>query len=258
MVIRSLSFGEHQSKTALNLAMKHAITLRILVVEDDTRMLELLCRGLRESGHAVMPASDGQSGLELATGFSFDIIVLDIGLPHLDGYDITRALRAQEKAARIIMLTARDTEDDIIRGLDLGADDYLIKPFSFPELLARIQALARPALGSGAHTQLALDPARLTVMRNNTAIQLTRTEFLLLSSLTEVAGRPVARHQLIESVWGKQHSVHSNTLDVLVNALRAKLDAPFASKLISTVRGTGYCLRLEETYKAAEDEEFIA
>jgi DNA-binding response OmpR family regulator len=222
--------------------MTDKIKLRVLVVEDDARMLDLLCRGLREEGHAVMPASDGQAGLELATSFSFDVIVLDIGLPQLDGFNVTQALRMRNKTVAILMLTARDAEDDIIRGLDLGADDYLIKPFSFPELIARLQAVARTTQARDVQAQLVLDPARLMVTRENTPIQLTRTEFLLLSSLTQVPGQPVARQSLIESVWGKEHPISANTLDVLVNALRGKLDAPFHSRMIQTVRGIGYRL----------------
>jgi DNA-binding response OmpR family regulator len=235
--------------------MKDTIKLRILVVEDDTRMLDLLCRGFREIGHAVMPASDGQAGMELATGFSFDIIVLDIGLPYHDGYVITQALRARNKMVPILMLTARDTQDDILRGFDLGADDYLVKPFSFPELVARLQALARPTQSRVTNAQLVLDPARLTVIRNNTTIQLTRTEYLLLSLLAGMVGEPVSRQYLVESLWGKQHPLHSNTLDVLVNALRGKLDAPFDTKLIFTVRKLGYGLRTDPMRSNAAYEE---
>jgi len=232
----------------LQASMRDKITLRILVVEDDMRMLEQLCRGLREEGHAVMPASDGQAGLELATAFGFDVIVLDIGLPLMDGFNVTHALRMQNKTVAILMLTARDAEDDVIRGLDQGADDYLVKPFSFPELIARLQAVSRTNQEHPAQGQLMLDPARLTVKRDNLPIQLTRTEFLLLSSLKQVAGQPVPRQSLIESIWGKQQMIPSNTLDVLVNALRGKLETSFHARMIQTVRGIGYRLLTESVH----------
>lgn len=241
-----------------NPSMKEKVTLRILVVEDDIRMLELLCRGLREEGHAVMPASDGRNGLELATAFEFDVIVLDIGLPFVDGFDVTRALRKQNKTVAILMLTARDTEDDIIHGFDQGADDYLIKPFSFPELIARLRAVSRTNQLHATQGKLVLEPARLTVTRDNMQIQLTRTEFLLLSSLTQFSGRPVTRQNLIESVWGKQQLIPPNTLDVLVNALRGKLDTAFQSKMIQTVRGIGYRLLTESVHVRAGSEELHA
>jgi DNA-binding response OmpR family regulator len=221
--------------------MKESGMLRILVVEDDIRMLELLCRGLREAGHAVMPAPDGEAALELATRLDFDALVLDVGLPHRDGFAVTLALRAENPSVGIIILTARDSEDDVVRGLDLGADDYLVKPFSFPELIARLQALHRTR-SFGRYTALKFDPARLTVLRDNITIELTRTEYLLLRSLTQAEGTTVTRLRLMESIWGNANLVPSNSLDVLVNGLRAKVDAPFDLKLISTVRGVGYRL----------------
>jgi DNA-binding response OmpR family regulator len=225
--------------------MSDASKERILVVEDDPRMLDLLCKGLREIGHTVMPASDGEAGLELATRFDFEAIVLDIGLPHRDGYDVMRALRAQKRTVPILMLTARDTENDIIHGFDLGADDYLTKPFSFREMLARVHGLTRLARRKNKQNLLILDPVRLTVLRGNTEIQLTRTEFLLLASLNRQAGAPVTRQSLAESIWGTQSPSQSNTLEVLVNALRGKLDAACRTKMILTVRGVGYRLQMD-------------
>jgi len=222
------------------------IKQRILVIEDDERMLELLCKGLREVGHTAMPASDGDTGLELASKFDFDTIILDIGLPYRDGYEITHALRAQKKALGILMLTARDAEDDIIRGFEIGADDYLINPFSFPEMLARLRGLTRASHHGSANTSLVLNPVRLTALRDNTVIQLTRAEFLLLTSLNQHSGAPVTRQALIESIWGANQAINSNTLDVLVNALRSKFDGPYKTKRILTVRGIGYRLQMEE------------
>lgn len=236
--------------------MQESGRLRILAVEDDIRMLELLCRGLREAGHAVMPASDGQAALELATRLDFDALVLDIGLPQRDGFAVTQALRAEKRSVSIIILTARDTEDDVVRGLDLGADDYLVKPFSFPELIARLQALHRPR-AFGRCAALEFDPARLTVLRDNITIHLTRTEYLLLKLLAQAEGTTVTRLQLMESIWGNTNLMASNSLDVLMNGLRVKVDAPFELKLISTVRGIGYRVLGQRCGVLSEDKEAV-
>lgn len=221
--------------------------MRILIVEDEPRMLELLRKGLCEQGFAVMTAADGETGLEIATAHEFDAIVLDIGLPKLDGYALMQALRTRERATPVLMLTARDTEDDIIHGLDVGADDYLTKPFSFPELVARLQSITRHRREEGDGTikagDVVLDPAAQSVTRENESIDLTRREFLLLMCLVRRAGECVSRQALIECIWGKDRSVGPTALDVLVNALRAKIDAPYRKKLIGTVRGSGYIFK---------------
>jgi DNA-binding response OmpR family regulator len=229
--------------------MIETISLRILIVEDDQRMLDLLCKGLSEVGHVAIPASDGETGLALAMQSEFDAIILDIGLPCRDGYNVTHALRSDKRMVPILMLTARDAEDDVIRAFDFGADDYMIKPFSFREMLVRLQGLVRLSRRKNRSSFLALDPIRLTVLRGNTIIHLTRTEFLLLASLNDHAGEPATRQSLIEAVWGRQHPVNPNTLDVLVNAVRGKFDVPYKTKLIATVRGVGYRL---ETCLAGE------
>ncbi len=216
-------------------------------------MLELLCQGLRDSGHTAMPASDGDAGLELAINFDFDAMVLDIGLPGRDGYSVAIALRKQKKSAPIIMLTARDAEDDIIRGFDLGVDDYLTKPFSFRELLVRLEGLTRSSRPTSATPALLLDPIRLTAQRDGEVIRLTRSEYLLLASLNDHDGAPTTRQELTEAIWGQDQTVTPNTLDVLVNALRSKLDAPYKHKLLHTVRGVGY--RLQTTFFEARSEE---
>jgi DNA-binding response OmpR family regulator len=222
------------------------MSMRILIIEDEPRMLELLRRGLQEHGFAVMTAMDGESGLEIACGFEFDAILLDIGLPHRDGYEIVRVLRERSFATRVLMLTARDAEDDIIRGLDLGADDYLTKPFSFPELVARLQSITRRQgdAGSGriATGDLAIDLLKRSVTRGNSNIDLTRSEFSLLLSLARSTGRCVSRQHLMEGVWGASPDVGAGALDVLVNSLRGKIDASHQPKLIHTVRGSGYLL----------------
>jgi len=221
--------------------------MRVLVIEDEVRMLELLRKGLYEHDFAVMTASDGETGLEIATAHEFDAIVLDIGLPRRDGYSVAQVLRERKRATPVLILTARDSEDDIIRGLDLGADDYMTKPFSFPELVARLQSITRPHReetgGKIEAGDLVVDPLRHSVTRNRASFDLTRTEFALLGRLVRSAGSCVSRQALTESVWGSEPEVSPGALDVLVNALRSKIDAPFNHKLIRTVRGAGYVLQ---------------
>jgi DNA-binding response OmpR family regulator len=223
--------------------------MRILIVEDEPRMLELLRKGLYENGFTVMTAADGETGLEMASAHEFDAIVLDIGLPKLDGIGLMRALRGSARMTPVLMLTARDTEDDIIRGLDVGADDYLTKPFSFPELVARLQSITRhhrkesqSAIRIG---DVVIDAAGRRVTRRNESIDLTQLEFLLLTCLVRRAGQCVPRQELIECIWGADHSVGPTALGVLVNTLRAKIDAPYRKKLIGTVRGSGFVFKLD-------------
>jgi DNA-binding response OmpR family regulator len=220
--------------------------MRILIVEDEPRMLELLRKGLYEHGYTVMTAADGEMGLEMATAHEVDAVVLDIGLPKLDGYALLRTLRTRTRRTPVLMLTARDTEDDIIRGLDVGADDYLTKPFSFPELVARLQSITRPNRKDTDNldvSDVVVDQIRHTAARNKQSIDLTRQEFLLLTCLMRRAGQCVLRQTLMECVWGADHAVGASALDVLVNSLRAKIDAPFHKKLIGTVRGSGYIFK---------------
>jgi DNA-binding response OmpR family regulator len=218
--------------------------MRILVIEDEPRMLELLRKGLYEHEFAVMTAVDGETGLEIATAHTFDAIVLDIGLPRLDGYSLVRTLRERGQMTPVLMLTARDAEDDMIRGFDVGADDYMTKPFSFPELVARLQSITRNRRQEVGATikadDVVIDQIRHSVTRNFENIDLTRLEFLLLSCLVRHAGQCVSRQVLMDSLWGPDHAVSSGALDVLVNSLRAKIDAPYRNKTIGTVRGSGY------------------
>jgi DNA-binding response OmpR family regulator len=223
--------------------------MRILVIEDETRMLELLRKGLYEAGYTVMTASDGEAGLETALAHDFSAIVLDIGLPRRDGFSVAQTLRERKRATPILMLTARDAEDDIIRGLDLGADDYMTKPFSFQELVARLQSITRPhreetttRIEAG---DLVVDPVRHSVTRGSESIDLTRTEFVLLGRLVRNAGGCVSRQALTESIWGLDTDVTPGALDVLISGLRRKVDAPFKYKLIRTVRGAGYVLKVQ-------------
>jgi DNA-binding response OmpR family regulator len=221
--------------------------MRVLIVEDDRKMAALLQKGLEEEGHGAAVAYDGLRGLETARQHSFDVLVLDVMLPGIDGFEVTRRLRAAKSAVPILMLTARDANADVVRGLDAGADDYLTKPFSFEILLARVRALGRRTSGPPHQRlqfcDLAMDLEAHEVRRGGTLAALTRTEFAILECLLRRAGRVVPREGLIEAVWGYDRDVESNTLDVFMRLLRAKVDPPGRPRLIQTVRGVGYAIR---------------
>jgi DNA-binding response OmpR family regulator len=212
-------------------------------------MRALVQRGLVEQGHAVDAADSGPPALELARGSIYDVAVLDVMLPGLSGLDVVRGLRAAGDRTPVLLLTARDAAADIVAGLDAGADDYLVKPFAFNVLLARLRALGRR--GPVAHgvrlsvADLTLDSSTHQVTRAALPITLTRTEYQLLECLMRHAGRVVAREALMNSIWGAGREVESNTLDAFVKSLRQKLDAADRPRLIQTVRGIGYCLREE-------------
>ncbi len=223
--------------------------MRILVIEDERKMAELLRRGLEEEGHVVSVAFDGNLGLETARSFEFDAIVLDVMLPYVSGYEIARRLRQSRRQTPILMLTARDAEADVIKGLDLGADDYLTKPFSFEVLLARLRAIIRRAptfrpkrLQIG---DILLVPSTHEAYRGKERINLTRTEFNLLEYLMRHAGQVVSRNSLIEAVWGLDREIEENTLDAFIRLLRRKVDGERKESLIRTVRGIGYTLEEE-------------
>jgi DNA-binding response OmpR family regulator len=223
--------------------------MRLLVVEDERRMAELLRKGLEEEGYVVSVAFDGPAGLATARASSFELIVLDIMLPGLDGFQVARRLRSEGVSTPILMLTARDATPDIVQGLDLGGDDYLTKPFSFEVLLARIRALLRrgpaPARVQLRIGPLVLDPAAHEVYRGQERIPLTRTEFHLLEFLMRRPGQVVPRDTLIEAVWGYDRDIESNTLDAFIRLLRSKVEGKDGPKLIQTVRGVGYVVREE-------------
>jgi len=207
-------------------------------------MARLLEQGLTEEGHLVTLASNGNEALDLALTDSFDIVVLDVMLPGLDGIAVARRLRERENEIPILMLTARDAANDVVLGLNVGADDYLIKPFSFDVLLARLRALARrgPALQPAISRvgDLTVDFSRREVTRGDRSISLTRKEFSILELLMRNAGRVVLRESFIERIWGNDSDIESNTLDAFVRLLRAKVEFPGEIKLIHTVRGVGY------------------
>ncbi|MFZ0730940.1 MAG: response regulator transcription factor [Candidatus Sulfotelmatobacter sp.] len=221
--------------------------MKLLIVEDEARMAGLLQKGLTEEGHTATCASDGLEGLALAKSYEFDVIILDVMMPKLSGYELAKKLRQEKIRTPILMLTARDSVPDIVRGLDLGADDYMTKPFSFDELVARLRAVKRRALAAGdTHIRvgdLVLDPASREVVRGDDRVSLTRTEYNLLERLMYRAGKVVSRRSLIESVWGFDREIEENTLDAFMHLLRNKIDPPGRAKLIHTIRGIGYMIR---------------
>lgn len=224
--------------------------MRILVVEDDPKMAELLRRGLTGRGHTVEVASDGIKGLEKVQTSVLDAIVLDVMIPGVDGLHFARRLRSGGNRVPILMLTARDSACDIVKGLDMGADDYLTKPFSFEVLAARLRVIERRAAtdleGILQVADLTLSHETHEVYRGKKPVVLTRTEFVLLEHLMRRAGRVVSRDDLIEAVWGIDREVERNTLDVFIFQLRSKLEAGGTSRLIQTVRGFGYTARESE------------
>ncbi|HVW85587.1 MAG TPA: response regulator transcription factor [Bryobacteraceae bacterium] len=223
--------------------------MQILVVEDERRMAELLKRGLSEEGHQVAVARDGAEGFEMARASSFDVIVLDVMLPRMDGLTITRRLREAKNQTPVLMLTARDAASDVVMGLDCGADDYLTKPFSFDIFLARLRAVSRRgAIPQPVCLEVAdvkLDPAARRVTRGDETISLTPREYALLELLMRNPGRVIGRETILEKVWGYGCEVNENTLEAFVRLLRLKIDAR-EPKLIQTVRGVGYTMRAPE------------
>jgi two-component system OmpR family response regulator len=221
--------------------------VRILVVEDDLRMAAAIRRGLRYEGLVVDVASDGEQALRTLAATDYDAVVLDVMLPGLDGFETCRRLREEGRWLPVLMLTARDAVEDRVRGLDGGADDYLIKPFSLAELTARLRALARrgpverPAVLEVG--DLRLDPATRVVYRGDTEIELSAREFALLETFMRRPGQVLTQMQLLESVWDLGYEQRSNVVEVYVRYLREKIDRPFGVRSIETVRGAGYRLR---------------
>src|SRR5215470_6796989 len=224
--------------------------MRVLVVEDDTRMSRLLKRGLEEEGHAVDLAGDGPEGLWLATENPYAAIVLDVMLPGFDGFELCRKLRAAGVWVPVLMLTARDAVNDRVRGLDAGADDYMVKPFSLLELAARLRALvrrddrARPVMLT--EGDLKLDPASKRAWRGSAELQLSPKEFSLLELFLRHPGTVLTRSQILDAAWDFAYDGTSNVVDQYVTYLRKKIDVPFGRHDLETVRGMGYRLRQEE------------
>ena len=220
--------------------------MKILVAEDEKGMAHILKRGLEEEGNAVSLASDGPAALTSAKTARFDMILLDVMLPGLNGIEVARRLREAQRSTPILMLTARDTVPDIVKGLDAGADDYLTKPFSFAVLLARIRALERRSSDSPARSlrvaDLVLNVLERRVFRGPREVHLTPTEFRLLEFLMRQVGRVATRPAILDAVWGPSENVEENTLDAFVRLLRRKIDDHEPIKLIHTQRGFGYSL----------------
>jgi two-component system, OmpR family, response regulator len=224
--------------------------MRVLVVEDDLRMASLIRRGLEHEGLAADIAGSGEDALWMAPAHDYDAVVLDVMLPDVDGFEVCRRLRTAGVWSPVLMLTARDSVDDRVAGLDSGADDYLVKPFAFAELLARLRAMARrgdkgrPAvLRVG---DLRLDPATREVARATTSISLSAKEFALLETFMRRPGEVLSRFHLLEHAWDFAYENRSNVVDVYVRRLRRKIDEPFGRASLETVRGVGYRLRSED------------
>lgn len=221
--------------------------MRILVVEDEVKTAEYLHQGLKESGYVVDNASTGRDGLHLANQFDYDLIMLDVNLPEVDGWGVLEKIRRSNSDTKIMMLTARGRLSDKVKGLDLGADDYLVKPFEFPELLARTRTLLRR--GNKVTTadkfkvaNLELDTSCHRAYRGDTKISLTSKEFALLHLLMRHSGEVLTRTQIISLVWDMNFDCDTNVVEVSIRRLRAKIDDPFDNKLIHTLRGVGYVL----------------
>jgi two-component system copper resistance phosphate regulon response regulator CusR len=223
--------------------------MRVLVVEDHPKLADYLRKGLTENGYVVDVAADGIDGRHLAVNGEYDIVVLDVMLPGLDGFAVLKAIRATKDVA-VLMLTARDQVEDRVRGLQDGADDYLVKPFAFSELLARLTALRRRGVRSGGTSEpttltfgeLQLDLARRKASRGGRALELTNKEFLILALLMRRRGEVLSRTVIAEQVWDMNFDSDTNVVEVAVRRLRAKLDDPFETPMLRTVRGMGYVL----------------
>ena len=223
--------------------------MKVLLVEDEAAVGTMLTKGLKESGYAVTLAPDGQTGWDMTRGHEFDIIILDIMLPGINGLELCKRLRADGLATPILMLTALGTTENIVLGLDSGADDYLVKPFKFAELEARIRTLLRRKFNSPSSKELlqvgdlVVNTAAKSVMRKGEPISLTATEYRLLEFMVRNKGRVFSRMEMLEKVWSIDFNMSTNVVDVYVNYLRKKIDKASAQKLIHTVVGMGYMIK---------------
>ena len=221
--------------------------MRILLIEDEKKTAAFLAKGLGEADYAVETAFDGEQGFAMALASAFDLLIVDVMLPKKDGWAVVEELHLRNVRTPVLFLTARDSVRDRVKGLELGADDYLVKPFAFSELLARIRSvLRRSPKGKDECLRiddLEVDTRRHKAARRGVALNLTAKEFLLLAHLLRSAGEVVSRPQIVEQVWDIDFHTDTNVVDVMVRRLRAKVDDPFRTKLIHTVRGIGYVLK---------------
>lgn len=221
--------------------------MKVLIVEDDRKIASFVQKGLKEQGYVIDVCNDGDEGYDLATSETYDVILLDIMLPGRDGLSILRGLREQKNTVPVILLTARSGLDERVEGLNLGADDYLAKPFFMEELIARIIAVSRRATGEQLsvihHDNLTLNLITREIRRGEEALELTSREFNMLELLMRSPGRVYSRTQLLENVWGYDFDPQTNVVDVYVRRVRGKIDAPEAPSFIETVRGVGYRFR---------------
>ena len=228
-------------------AKKALCQMRILLIEDEKKTAAFLAKGLREAGFVVEIARDGETGLQLARATRHDLLIVDVMLPKKDGWAVVAELRGEGLHTSMLFLTARDSVKDRVKGLELGADDYLVKPFAFSELLARVRSVLRRSPAREAEQlvieDLEIDSRRHKAVRGGVALNLTAKEFLLLAHLARFAGEVVSRAEIVEQVWDINFETETNVVDVMVRRLRAKVDDPFKTKLIHTVRGAGYVLK---------------
>jgi DNA-binding response OmpR family regulator len=219
--------------------------MRVLVIEDDVKVADFIRRGLEQENYAVDVACDGEEGVYHGSTHDYDVVILDLMLPRLPGMEVLRRIREKKPATRVLILTAKGAMEDRVKGLDSGADDYLVKPFAFAELTARVRALLRRGIQEDTRLHIAdleMDTAMRRVTRGGEPVELKPKEFALLEFLLRNAGRPVTRTMIIEHVWDIHFDAVSNVVDVHINSLRNKVDRDFSSPLIHTVRGVGYVL----------------
>jgi heavy metal response regulator len=241
--------------------LRIAKLMRILVIEDEKRIQDFLSRGLESAGYTVDIAGDGNSGMERIHNTEYDLIILDLMLPDTDGLSVLEKIRNRKTSPPVLILSARDAVDDRVKGLELGADDYLTKPFAFVELLARVRALLRRGQPTPERLQvgeLALDCIRRKVTRNNENIELAPKEFSILEYMMRNRGRPLSRTMIVEHVWDMDYDGLTNIVDVYIRHLRSKIDDKWPLKMIQTVRGIGYMLDAPERAAAEKVPEQTA